>query len=284
MENPVLVTIFLLIICGYVFFYFGGRRYLLDNFEDKPRFEPDGTPANHLNMTLKAPEKPYLMDPIESVDEYEIGAVFQNRGSREASQQQISDAMTRYPMDWSNQGPDSQYFQQEDAKYKDELRRSQPMEPIEKEEDMKLPDSDALDEEEKKILQTYKPKHSKDLLHYSVQDVKALVKKIYGKKGLIPEVVESKQGPNIWEITEVREKNPKIVWEEDAQQQQKRRTMQTRGEETIVVPMVASDLAAGLDPFFDARPSTRKGKNDYTKFTPGLERMFAPTYPIPSWF
>ena len=41
---------------------------------------------------------------------------------------------------------------------------------------------------------------------------------------------------------------------------------------------------AGLDPFFQSRNRVRDGKYDYTEWTPGLERMFAPTYPLKSWF
>ena len=35
---------------------------------------------------------------------------------------------------------------------------------------------------------------------------------------------------------------------------------------------------------FEPRVGVKDGKHDYTRFTPGLERMFAPTYPIKSWF
>jgi len=153
-----------------------------------------------------------------------------------------------------------------------------------------LPDSAALDDEERKILQTYKPESSKGLLQYSVDDVKGLLTKIYDKKGLIPVIEKSKQGDNIWEIVEVKEKDPKIVWEDgqettlQQQQMQQQEIMKKRGEETIEVPYTVSDVAAGMDPFFQSNPSTRIGKTDYTSFTPGLERMFAPTYPIKSWF
>ena len=130
-------------------------------------------------------------------------------------------------------------------------------------------------------MQTYKPESSKGLLQYSVDDVKTLLEKIYSKKGLIPVIEQSKQGQNIWEITELKEKNPHIVWEDEVETE--RQKMKNRGEEVIEVPYTASDVAAGLDPFFQARQSPRDGKYDYTKFTPGLERMFAPTYPIKSW-
>ena len=146
------------------------------------------------------------------------------------------------------------------------------------------PNTEAIDEEEKKILQTYQPESSKGLLEYSVDDVKALLEKVYSRKGLIPVIEKSKQGNNVWEITEVKEKNPKIVWADEQEKEIQREAMTQRGEEVIEVPYTATDLAAGLDPFFQARNSVRDGKYDYTQWTPGLQRMFAPTYPIKNWY
>ena len=71
------------------------------------------------------------------------------------------------------------------------------------------------------------------------------------------------------------------MWEDDVKTE--RDVMTQRGEEVIEVPYTATDMAAGLDPFFQSRRGVRDGKYDYTEFTPGLERMFAPTYPIKSW-
>jgi hypothetical protein len=72
-------------------------------------------------------------------------------------------------------------------------------------------------------------------------------------------------------------------WDE-LERETDRQKMEKRGEEVIEVPYTASDIAAGLDPFFQPRNSTRDGKFDYYKWTPGLERMFAPTYPIKEWY
>lgn len=285
-----LMTIFMLLILGYFILYFGGRKYL-ENFEgENDRFNDDGSPKNDQNMTIYPPEKPYLMDPIDDLDDYEMSLVFKNQGSKTASRKQINDAMTRYPMDWSVQGPASQYFQDEQAKYENKLVEDQnlPQQTKMYKEidgtDMIPLDTQAMDAEERKILQTYKPESSKGLLQYSLDDVKSLVDKIYYKKGLIPVIEKSKQGENVWEITEVKEKDPHIVWEDDLQRETLRQKMDKRGEEVIEVPYTATDVAAGLDPFFQARNSVRDGKNDYYEWTPGLERMFAPTYPIKSWF
>ena len=293
MANSNLITLFFLLIFGYFVLYFGGRKYL-ESFQSeddiKNRFNPDGTPRDDVHMTVYPPEKPYLMNPIDDLDDYEISAVFQNQGSKTASRKQISDAMTRYPMDWSVQPPNSQYFQDNQAQFEkkvvEDLNNPPPTKMYNEinGSDMTPPDTATMEAEEKKILQTYKPECSKGLLQYSVDDVKALTDKVYGKKGLIPIIEKSKQGENIWEITEVKEKTPHIVWEDEVERDTQRQAMEKRGEEVIEVPYTASDVAAGLDPFFQARNTVRDGKNDYYQWTPGLERMFAPTYPIKYWF
>jgi hypothetical protein len=293
MANSNLIILFVLLLFGYFVLYFGGRKYL-ETFkstdDEKPRFNPDGTPNENQNVMIYPPDKPYLMNPIDDLDDYEVSLVFQNQGSKEASRKQISDAMTRYPMDWPVQGPNSQYFQDSQAKYEEKQNseaKTQPSTKMYNEingSDMTPPDTEAMDMEEKEILQTYKPESSKGLLQYSLDDVKSLVDRIYYKKGLIPVIEKSKQGTNIWEITEVKEKDPHIVWEDDLERETERQKMDKRGEEVIEVPYTVTDIAAGLDPFFQARNTVRDGKYDYYKWTPGLERMFAPTYPIKAWY
>ena len=55
------------------------------------------------------------------------------------------------------------------------------------------------------------------------------------------------------------------------------------GEATIEVPPAAVELSASRDPFYQATNSTRSDRSDYTKWTPGLERSFAPTFPTADW-
>lgn len=295
-----LITIFLWLTLIYLVLYFGGRKYLetyqdsaataVDASDPVKRFHGDGSPVTVLNKTVSLPEKPYLMNPINDLDDYELSLVFQNQGSKVDSRKQLSDAMTRYPMDWSSQPPNSQYFQDNQAEFEKQNAEQQSNPPdtsMYKEingSDMKPPNTEAVDEEEKKILQTYKPETSKGLLEYSVDDVKALLEKVYTRKGLVPVITKSNQGQNVWEITELKEKNPKIVWAEEVEKETQREAQKQRGEDIIEVPYTAQDVAAGLDPFFQARNTVRDGKFDYTQWTPGLERMFAPTYPIKEWY
>ena len=285
---PNLSVLFLLALITYAILYIRGRKYL-ETFECKKRFNGDGSPA--CDKWPEVTYKPYENMPIDSLFEYDEANVFGQLGSKVASKEQISDAMTRYPLDWPSRGPDSQVFQEKQAEFEKEVQNKNKIfkgEPnFYREVDgrnMELPDQYKIDDEEKKILQTYKPESSKGLLQYSVDDVKGLLHKLYDKKGLIPVIEKSRQGENIWEIVEVKEKNPKIVWEDDVEATQKRTAMEKRGEEVIQVPYTASDIRAGLDPFFQPRNSVRDSKFDYTQWTPGLERMFAPTYPLKSWY
>jgi hypothetical protein len=288
-----IITFFLILTIAYLFLYVNGRKYLEKfeaNMDPTKRFHKDGSPMTQLNMMVYPPEKPYLMNPMDSsVDDFEISSIFQNQGSKEASRKQLSDAMTRYPMDWAVQPPNSEFFQNQQAQFekrKEEERENPPSNAMYKEidgSDMTPPDTLAIDEEERKILQTYVPESSKGLLEYSVTDVKSLLERVYSKKGLIPIVEKSNQGPNIWEVVEVKEKKPKILWADDVEKDTQREAMTMRGEEVIDVPYTASDVAAGLDPFLQARNTVRDGKNDYTQWTPGLERMFVPTHPIKEW-
>jgi len=286
---PNLWVLFTLSVLTYALLYINGRKYL-EAFEDN-RFRADGSPNTEPPPMNSIPEMPYQLNPIDDLFDYDDAAVYQNRGSKEASKKQISDAMTRYPMDWPARGPDSQVFQEEQSQFEEQVKNTMKQPPATNfyrevdGTDMKMPDTYQMDEEERKILQTYKPESCKGLLEYSVDDVKGLLHKIYDRKGLIPVVEKSKQGENVWEIVEVKEKKPKIVWEDDVQANTEREIMEQRGEEVIQVPYTTSDVSAGLDPFFQPRNSVRDGKFDnYTKWTPGLERMFAPTYPLKSWY
>ena len=257
-----IIVLFLLFIVGYLVIYLGGRKYL-ESFDN--RFQANGTPNEAV-----LPETPYLMDPIDDLDDYDVSAVYHRQGSRSASQKDINDAMTRYPLDWSAQGQGSQYFQEKQLEY--EKKAEIPG-------DDGMPQYIDIGKEEKDILQTYEPKSSKSLLEYNLEDVKQLIDRVYAKRDQIPIVKKSKQGENIWEITEVHEKHPKIEWEDDPVRQ----SMTDRGEEMIEVPLSVRDYAE-MDPFFKARRSTKKGKNSYMEWTPGLERMFAPTMPQKRWY
>ena len=231
---------------------------------------------------------PYTTEPINDLDQYEVEAVFQNEGDRELKQQQINQMTRRYPLDWTNYPPNASKFQSEQAKYIEGFSADSSAAELNKPYqaigvgNLTPPDTLAMEKEEREILATYAPKKANDLKTYDLDDAQELIEKMYTPKGLIP-TVERKEG-NIFEITGVRSIKEKIEYEDDIPAARWSSTGGSAyGEAEIVVPAVATETAAGRDPFYEPTTSTRSDRSDYTKWTPGLERMYAPTYPTTDW-
>ncbi len=231
-------------------------------------------------------ESPYVRDRILDVDDYEYNLVFQQEGDREVSKALYNKLQSQYPMDWSVQPPSSIHFQSGLQRLKESFEGSpvvqtgpNPYKDVGVEA-LTPPDTHLAEMEERKILQLYRPAKTDSLSTYNLEDANALIKKIYDAKGLIPEVEKRKD--NVYEIVGTRRKDEKIVYEDENPPAQ-RAPVEEAGEGRITVPPTAVDTAAGLDPFFTPTASTHMDRWDYTKFTPGLERMFAPTYPTVEW-
>jgi hypothetical protein len=289
-----ITTVIVILVAIFVYLYITSRTYLIrggaDGFKEAST-EKEATEhasPTYDTMATRADfgtSRPYTAERIDDLDTYEISAVFQNEGSREAGQAAISDAMSRYPLDWAQRPPSDERFQNYREAFIDASQKQTPPDTRSLESvqglDMVPTDLTKLNAEELKILQTYKPEKAADLLSYSVEDVKTLIEKMYATKGLVAVVEPSKQGANVYEIVEVHKKNEPVVWEDDVPDVKR---AEMRGEQQITVPPTVNDLAAGLDPYYEPRSQVRMNKNDYTKWTPGLERSFAPTYPVKSWY
>jgi hypothetical protein len=143
---------------------------------------------------------------------------------------------------------------------------------------------DSIEDEERKILQTYKAPSTADLGSYNPEEEpEEMIERIYNVKGLVPTVVH-KEGTNVYEIIGVRKKDEKILYE-DEEAPASLGPVKSSGEANIEVPPAAYDMAAAKDPFYDATSGgkTRLGKWDYQAWTPGLDRMFAPTNSTQHW-
>lgn len=244
---------------------------------------------------------PYATDSIRSLDDYEYNMIFQGEGDRGITKAQRDMLMSSYPMDWSVQPPSSSLFQQGLAKFKESFENQDPN-PLNTKNPFKNidgtsmvpPDTLSTELKEREILATYVPKKPNELTTYDAADAKELIHKIYDAKGLIPEYKET--GKNIFTIVGTRRKDEKIVYEDEEAQNTtapnpaagESTSLQpagtTMGEAQVVIPAVAAEVQSGLDPFFTAGTKTRDGKWDYTRWTPGLERMFAPTDSLTNWF
>ncbi len=245
-------------------------------------------------------DPPYATDSIRSLDDYEYNMIFKNEGDRGITKAQRDALMSAYPMDWSVQPPSSSIFQQGLAQFKEGFETQAPVaiktNPYKNIDGSSMvpPDTLANELKEREILATYVPKKPNDLTTYNAADAKELIQKIYDAKGLVPEYKQT--GKNIFTIVGTRRKDEKVVYEDE----QAENTIgpnpsagegvpveasgTTMGEAQVVIPAVAAEVQAGLDPFFTAGTKTRDGKWDYTRWTPGLERMFAPTEPQSNWY
>jgi len=231
---------------------------------------------------------PYTMDPIKSLDQYELEAVFTNEGDRELKKQQINQLTRRYPLDWTNYPPNASKFQSEQAKYiegfSSDSSAKKLNEPYKDIGDGNLtpPDTRAVEMDEKDILATYKPRKSGSMTSYHTYDAQKLLEQIYKPKGIKP-IVERKEG-NVFEVVSTRSLKNKVEYEDDLPDAYVSSGSGIGpGEAVIEVPPTAVEVAAGRDPFYEPTTSTRSSRTDYMRWTPGLERMFAPTYPTTDW-
>jgi hypothetical protein len=232
--------------------------------------------------------KPYAQTPIQNVDDYEYSMIFKNEGDRAMTKKTRDFLMSQYPKDWSVQPPSSDLFQQGLQAYNEGFEDA-PRPPTKRYDSingtaMAPPDQEAQERREQEILNTYVPKDPQSLTTYSADDAKVLIEKIYTAKGLKPTYKQT--GDNQFQIISTTPLDKVITYEDDPAAPLEAPTSQgpvtAAGEETIVVPEIHP--TGGLDPFYTPGEQTRDGRWNYTQFTPGLERMFAPTEPMSKWY
>lgn len=314
-DNIILVGVIAFTV-GFIYLFITTRQYLRQVFRDSSGNSVDlsGTP-----LVVDQVVNPYTTQAIRSADDYEINMVFQNESDRELSTGLRNKLMSQYPMDWASQPPSSAIFQKGQREmFQNQQQTQNPQwylgqqvtdssgNPVNLEdkpvdavtgpldasgnpynfiEDNAImpPDTLAVEQHEKKILQTYQPKHAGDLTTYNVDDAMELIRKIYDQKGEVPQVVRKKN--NVYEVVGTRKKNEQIVYEEtDQEAPASMEPMPTVGENVTVVPQAAKDADAALDPFYNTDSSTHQGRWNYRSWTPGLERMFPPTEPRQNWY
>jgi len=252
---------------------------------DADRAAPTALVGSHPYTQLaSSTSAPYATTPIKSVDDYEYNLVFQNESDQELSTTLRNKLMSQYPMDWTTLPPSAVQFQNgqregfESGVLKEGFQ-AQTADPYSAIVDNSLtpPDTLAVERAERQILQTYQPKHVGDLTTYDVDDAMTLIKKIYEKKGEVPTVVQKEH--NVYEIIGTRKKDEKIVYDETDND-----AFTTADPPVIERPQAAADKSAGADPFFRDQPDTHKERWNYRQWTPGLQRMFAPTEPREEWY
>ena len=234
---------------------------------------------------------PVAQGHIKKLDDFEYNMIYQNESDRALSTALRNKLMSQRPMDWSGLPPSSEQFQ---AGLRESFENASPTVPDNARpyqtvngDNMVPPDTETTEMEERKILQAYKPPSTQELGSYTADedmDPDELIKKLYAVKGLVPTVAH-KDGTNVYEVVGVRRKDEKVVYE-DEEAPASLGPVRGAGEANIQVPPTAYDTAAVVDPFYDTSApggKTRMGKWDYQSWTPGLERMFAPTNDTQNW-
>lgn len=272
-----------IVVIGYIYLYITTRQYLKETYEPKQTTQE--------KVVVNQVVSPYTTQQIMGVDDYEYNMVFQNENDREVSTRLLNKLASQYPMDWSSQPPSSAVFQQGMREFFQDKANEKPLNLEGKEspytalsdKSLQPPDTLSIEQEERKLLQTYNPKLAGDLKTYDIEDAMTLIKQIYDARGEIPEVVKNKD--NVYEIVGVRKKDEKIVYEEtDQTATAASDPVASQGENVTDVPQPAVDLNSALDPFYEHGPGGRQGRWNYRQWTPGLERMFAPTEPRTNWY
>jgi hypothetical protein len=240
-------------------------------------------------MIMNNNNPPYETRAIDSLDDYEYNLVNQNENDREITKDLKNKLMSQYPMDWSTHPASSSYYQKGlKETFKNQQTDVSGVDDIFKNvnaKDVLPPDSDSAEMNERQELQTYQPKATKDLTSsYDIDDAYTIIKKMYDAKGLDPQI-EHKKDTNIYEIVGVRKKGEKVQYEDElGDARVSSEPVRDNQESVTVVPQAAKDLLYDSDPFYNKQQSTRTGKWDYNKWTEGLERSFAPTYPLSQWY
>jgi hypothetical protein len=143
-------------------------------------------------------------------------------------------------------------------------------------------DTTKLEQEERAILNTFEFKRSSsDIGSYNPDDVAELLDKYYSKDKKTAYYVQREDG--VYEVFETADKDPKITYE-DEEPEVAREEMGDDMTQNIQVPKGVAQYSSKLDPFFEPRQTMRANRQDYTAWTPGLERMFAPTDPKQQWY
>jgi len=247
-------------------------------------------PAADSSGALAHVEYPFILDPIQSVDDYEYSLIFKNEGDRAITKETRDLLMSAYPKDWTTQPPSSDVFQRGLASYKESFadkgqdNSKNPFTQIDGS-NMIPPDSMEAEQKEREILATYVPKKPGELTTYDAEDANDLIKKIYSAKGLVADVKDS--GNGVFTIVGTRPVNSPVVYE-DSYATASSQAVGSNGEAPVSVTQ-SQDINATVeiiptDPFFTPGVKARGDKWDYTSWTPGLERAFAPTEPRTNWY
>lgn len=231
--------------------------------------------------------------PIEKLDDYEYTRVFQEeKGSRTPiSKESTSQLLGSRVLDWATLPFNSETRAKQEDEFVSGRMDSGFREPASgvffKTMDLQPPDSDAEREREQAVLAAYRPTDiSEHNVDSETQVVGKLVHEMYESDPNWEPVV-TKINDYQWEVQELRPKQRKEKYEEE---RSRNLALAEEKGEIIPPPSVSIDDRLRADPYFDKAGVGDRDSNsfwkydDFKKWTPGLERMFAPTFDNQKWY
>lgn len=245
-------------------------------------------------LDYKHTEETSAKTPIKKLDDYEYTRVFnEEKGSRTPiSKESTSALLTSRVLDWATLPFNSEARADKEDTFVSGRMDSGFRDPqsgvfFKNLDSVQPPDMDAEHQREQKLLSAYRPTEvSEHRIDSETQAVGKLVHEMYaGDQNWEP--VVTKVNDYQWEVTELRPKPRKEQYEEE--KSKNLALAQERGE-TLPPPNLSIDDRLRADPYFDKAGVGDNDNNkfwkydDFKKWTPGLERMFAPTFDNQKWY
>jgi hypothetical protein len=243
-------------------------------------------------------DRPWDTTPINDVDDYDRTQVYETeRNSRHGAMSTavINELGNKYQMDWAQLPFNSEAkAAQEDAFVAGRLEnvyrepKSGTFFKTMMGDSLFPPNVQQREEDERKILNTYKPPQvAKNEEEVETSMIGRLVKKLFASD-LDYEPVVEKSGPNKWDITELIPKPKKETWA-DADQGTSIDSAVRAGWIPPQASMQIFDHQVQDPSFYRAGVADQDNKSfwsysQFNRFTPELERQFSPSLPTRDWY
>ncbi len=252
-------------------------------------------------------QRPYVTTEMDMGDfEGDLDRTYSGKfeGGIQATKDVHNLAMRQYPFDWVNAPPSSKIFQEQNALFLEKenlLRNAEPL-PVSYQSSMDINNARLMPPSQGKqtegfdsqpnlnprnhsgsdgfvnlgpadeIIKSYKPMCSTDKNKLSEDDAENFILSYYDKLGLVPEF--NKRDDGVYEVVGTYEKNPKIVYEDEVQQNNDSIWKPMAGNDEITVNAnFGKELAAVPSSAVLADKTTGKMRDDDSQ---GLQRMFGP--------
>ena len=255
----------------------------------------EGTTRDVLDM--KGDEQTSAKTPIHKLDDYEYTRVFESEAaSRNSLGHDMKNALLgQRVLDWANLPFNSDDRATQESEFVSGRMDSGFREPKSgvffssmEGTTLEPPDVEAAKAREQKILASYRPTDiTQHVIDGETEAVGNLVHKMY-QEDKNWEPVVTKVGDHRYEVTELRPKARKEKYEEESSV--KHASLGSPETPTLPAPTVDIDDRNRGDPYFD-KSGVQDGDNnkfwnykDFNQWTPGLERVFAPTADNKAWF